>query len=256
MANFKGGVAKSTSAVNLAACLARSGYPTLLADCDPQANASEMFLDEGAIEFDFRSIIADRVPTEKVVRNTRISGLDVLPATFDLAYLDKELVVSANGVQRIERALRPVIGNYRYVILDTGPNLSHLTLGALVASDHIIIPVSATVWGTRGLRKFIGWIDAYRDDEVIGAKLLGLLATMIQPRTRIGRDVVEGLRHSPYPCFETTIPKRVGAEDAIMDQAVAGEPGVDRPFSEAYVAFAEEVAGRITALVRRGAHRA
>ena len=228
MANFKGGVGKSTTAVNLASSLANSGYPTLLADCDPQANASEMFLAEDEIEFDFRSIIADRVPTEKVVRKTRISNLDVLPATFDLAYLDKELVVSANGVQRIERALRPVMGSYHYIVLDTGPNLSHLTLGALAASEHIIIPVSATVWSTTGLRKFIRWIDAHRDDEVIGAELLGLLATMVMQRTRIGRDVVEEVRQSPYPYFETTIPRRVGAEDAVIDRAVAGEPGVDR----------------------------
>jgi chromosome partitioning protein len=256
MANFKGGVGKSTTAVNVAACLARSGRPTLLADCDPQANASEMFLAEDEIEFDFRSIIADRVPTEKVVRKTRISNLDVLPATFDLAYLDKELVVSANGVQRIEKALRPVMGNYDYIVLDTGPNLSHLTLGALVASQHIIIPVSATVWSTTGLRKFIRWIDAHRDDEVIGADLLGLLATMVMPRTRIGRDVVEEVRRSPYPYFEMTIPKRVGAEDAVMDRTVAGEPGVDRKFSEAYLALADEVASRVAATAKRGAHRA
>jgi chromosome partitioning protein len=256
MANFKGGVGKSTTAVNVAACLARAGHATLLADCDPQANASEMFLAEDEIEFDFRSIIADRVPTEKVVRGTRISNLDVLPATFDLAYLDKELVVSANGVQRIEKALRPVMGDYDYVVLDTGPNLSHLTLGALVASEHIIIPVSATVWSTTGLRKFIRWIDAHRDDEVIGAELLGLVATMVMPRTRIGRDVVAEVRRSPYPCFEATIPKRVGAEDAVMDRAVAGEPGVDRVFSDAYLALADEVAGRIAATVKRGVHRA
>jgi chromosome partitioning protein len=256
MANFKGGVGKSTTAVNLASSLANSGYPTLLADCDPQANASEMFLAEDEIEFDFRSIIADRVPTEKVVRKTRISNLDVLPATFDLAYLDKELVVSANGVQRIERALRPVMGSYHYIVLDTGPNLSHLTLGALAASEHIIIPVSATVWSTTGLRKFIRWIDAHRDDEVIGAELLGLLATMVMQRTRIGRDVVEEVRQSPYPYFETAIPRRVGAEDAVIDRAVAGEPGVDRKFSEAYVAFAHEVAARVAAKAKRGSHRA
>jgi chromosome partitioning protein len=256
MANFKGGVGKSTTAVNVAACLARSGRPTLLADCDPQANASEMFLAEDEIEFDFRSIIADRVPTEKVVRKTRILNLDVLPATFDLAYLDKELVVSANGIQRIERALRPVIGSYHYVVLDTGPNLSHLTLGALAASDHIIIPVSATVWSTTGLRKFIRWIDAHRDDEVIGAELLGLLATMVMSRTRIGRDVVGEMRQSPYPYFETTIPRRVGAEDAVIDRAVAGEPGVDGKFSEAYLALAKEVAARVAATAKRGTHRA
>ena len=77
-----------------------------MADCDPQANASEMFIPEQEIEFDFRSIIAERVPTDKVVRHTRIQSLDVLPATFDLAYLDKELVVSPSGVQRIERAMQ------------------------------------------------------------------------------------------------------------------------------------------------------
>jgi chromosome partitioning protein len=256
LANFKGGVGKSTSAVNLAACMARSGHRTLLADCDPQANASEMFVPEDDIEYDFRSIIADRVPTDKVVRQTRISGLDVLPASFDLAYLDKELVVSPDGIHRIERALRPVIDNYEYVVLDTGPNLSHLTLGALVASQHIIIPVSATVWSTTGLRKFIRWIDYNRDDEVIGAELLGLLATMVQPRTRIGQGVVNEMRQSPYPYFESTIPKRIGAEDAVMDGAVAGEPGVDSQFSDAYLAFADEVINRISAMPKRGAHRA
>jgi chromosome partitioning protein len=256
MANFKGGVGKSTTAVNLAACMAKSGRRTLLADCDPQANASEMFVPEAEIEFDFRSIIADHVPSEKVVRTTRIKNLDVLPASFDLAYLDKELVVTANGVQRIERALRPLIGSYDFVILDTGPNLSHLTLGALAAAHHIIIPVSATVWSTTGLRKFIRWVDANRDDEVIDAQLLGLLATMVIARTRIGRDVVGEMRQSLFPYFETTIPKRVGAEDAVMDRAVAGESGVDQKFSKAYLTFAEEVMARVAVTTRKGAHRA
>lgn len=79
---------------------------------------------------------------------------------------------------------------------------------------------------------------------------------MVMPRTRIGRDVVREVRQSPYPYFEVTIPKRVGAEDAVMDRAVAGEPGVDRKFSQAYLAFADEVANRVAATLKRGAHRA
>ena len=255
MANFKGGVGKSTTAVNLAACLANSGQRTLLADCDPQANASEMFISEAEIEFDFRSIIVNKVPVDKVIRPTRIKNLDVLPASFDLALLDKELVLSPNGVWRIERALRPVEGNYDVIVIDTGPNLSHLTLGALVAAQHIIIPVSATVWSTTGLLKFIRWIEANREEEIVTAELLGLLPTMVMPLTRIGRAVVQDVHDSPYPSFTSMIPKRIGAEDAVVDRAVAGEPGVDTKFSEAYLAFTQEVMGKLRQ-AKKGTHRA
>lgn len=245
LANFKGGVGKSTSAVNIAASLAASGYRTLLADCDPQANASEMFIPEPEIQFDFRSIIADRVPVEKVIQSTRIPKLDVLPATFDLAYLDKELVVSPSGVQRIERALREPRKTYDYILLDTGPNLSHLTLGALVAAEHIVIPVSATVWSTTGLRKFIRWIDQHRDDEVLTAQLLGLVGTIVQPRTRIGRALLADLASAPWPAFRTYIPRRIGAEDAAMDRAVVGEPGIDLSLSGAYRDLTAEIVARV-----------
>ncbi len=255
LANFKGGVGKSTSAVNLAACLARAGWKTLLVDCDPQANASEMFVKESDIAYDLRSIIADGVSIETVIRTTRMANLDVLPASFDLAILATELVVSANGVHRIERALRPVMGDYDVLVLDTGPNLSHLTLGALVSSDHIIIPLSATVWSTTGLRKFIRWLDENRAEEIFEAELLGLLATMVNSRTRIGRDVVEDMNRSPYPSFATTIPKRIAAEDAVVEGLVAGDPGVDQPFSNSYIAFADEVMVKLRH-ARKGAHRA
>jgi ATPases involved in chromosome partitioning len=255
LANFKGGVGKSTTAVNLAAGLALSNYRVLLADCDPQANASEMFIPENEIAGDFRSIIAGRQPTEEVIRQTRISGLDVLPASFDLAFLDKELVVSPSGVQRIARALRGPYEEYDFIILDTGPNLSHLTLGALVAAHHIVIPVSATVWATNGLRKFLGWIDGHREDEVLSAQLLGLVATMVDPRTRIGRGLLSDFEASPLPTFQTWIPRRIAAEDAALARAVLGEPGADPDISDAYKALTTELLQRVAeAAQREGRH--
>lgn len=256
LANFKGGVGKSTTAVSLAAALAQSGKTVLLADCDPQANASEMFIPEPEIEFDFRSIIAERIPVDKVIRTTRIDRLDVLPASFDLAYLDKELVVSPAGVQRIAKALREVQEEYDFIILDTGPNLSHLTLGALAASQHIVIPVSATVWSTTGLRKFVRWIDTQREDEVISARLLGLVATMVDPRTRIGRGLLEDLTSSPFPAFKSYIPRRIGAEDAALDRLVVGEAGYDPDLTTAYQELTTEITQRLDELAQQeGKHR-
>lgn len=258
VANFKGGVGKSTTSVSFSAGLARLGLRCLLCDLDPQANAGEVFIPEEQIKADMRSVIVYREPIEKVIHRTRIEGLDVLPASFDLAHLDKELVVTANGTQRIERALRPVLDSYDYIVLDTGPNLSHLTLGALVAADHIVMPVAPQVWSVNGLRKFLRWIDGHRADEVVSAELLGVVATMVTPGHRVSKQLFDDLeRHRTLlRPFKTWIPRRVKAEDAAFDRKVIGDAGVDISLTTSYTDLTGEIVERVGELAARRARHA
>jgi cellulose biosynthesis protein BcsQ len=111
--------------------------------------------------------------------------------------------------------------------------------------------------GTTGLRKFVRWIDAHREDEVISAQLLGLVATIVPPHTRIGRALLQDLASSPFPSFDTFIPRRIGAEDAALDRAVAGEPGADPTLSDAYRRLTAELVARIGHIAaQEGRHRA
>jgi cellulose biosynthesis protein BcsQ len=105
--------------------------------------------------------------------------------------------------------------------------------------------VDAAVWSTTGLRKFVRWINVHQEDEVIDAELLGLVATIVPTRTRIGRALLDELNGSGFPTFSTFIPRRIGAEDAVMDHAVAGEPSADPALSASYLALTQEVMERV-----------
>jgi chromosome partitioning protein len=254
---FKGGQAKSTTAISLAAMLARRGLPTLLVDTDAQCNSSGMFVRWDEVKFGLRSAIVDKVPLDQVVQHTRIPNLDVLPASFDLTVLEREMVVTANGFKKIEKVLRPVRSAYRFIIFDTAPGLSHMTIGSLAASRYFIIPIAPEVWASDGLRMFMTWIGEQRDDEASDAELLGLVATKVDSGTRISRSLLQQLQAGRLPAFKTWIPKRVGNEDAIRDRVVAGERAADPDISRAYDELTEEVLARIASFeAEEGRHRA
>jgi len=257
VANHKGGVGKSFTAVSLATGLARGGWRTLLVDCDPQGNSTSMFDPNDDVEFDLYDLIQGEVPLVKVIRQTRIDSLDLIPSTLAVAKLDQELVTMHRREYQIAMALEPVFGDYDAIVLDLPPNLGQVVITALNAADWLVVPTDATKWGRRGVNMFFEWSEALRRHQVLSAEVLGVLLTKYEPQTRASREVLAGLRSDGVPLFTATIPKRTAAERMISGLHVIGDPEADPDLAQAYASFTVEVMTLINAgRQRKGKHHA
>ena len=245
IANQKGGVGKTTTAVNVAACIAEAGFETLLVDVDPQGNATVgLGVDRhsGAGLYD---VLTGDLPAAEGLRPTAIETLSLLPSTPDLAAANMELPRAAGSEHRLRDALMPLRERFAYTLLDCPPSLGPLTVNALVAADRVIVPVQTEYFALEGLAGLLDTLALIQRELNPRLTVAGMLLTMHDPRTRLGRDVEREVReHFPSLVFDTVIPRNVRLGEA---------PSFGRPVihhdphcagADAYFELAKEVAQR------------
>jgi chromosome partitioning protein len=245
IANQKGGVGKTTTAVNLAACIAEAGYASLLIDMDPQSNATlGLGIDKHITPTVYDALLND-LPLADAVVASDIPNLSVIPAGPDLAGANVELPRMAGSENRLREVLTPIRDRYAFVLLDCPPSLGPLTVNALVASDRVIVPVQSEYFALEGLAGLLDTLSLVQRELNPRLTVAGMLLTMHDGRTRLAQDVESEIReHFPQLVFQTVIPRnvRVGEAPSFGKPVIHYDPHCAG--ADAYFELAKEVAAR------------
>lgn len=216
IANQKGGVGKTTTAINLSAALARAGKRVLLVDLDPQGNSSLTFLAHDAIEASIYELLTDgQTSCENVIRHTAVPALDILPSRISLAKFESKLLGEFDAPFRLKDKMDGLTSSYEYIVIDTPPTLGLITVNALVASDYVIVPIQPSYFALEGTDDLLDTVEKVRARPNPNLKVLGILITLLDKRTTLARDIHEQIKQVfGQKVFDTVISKSVRLEES------------------------------------------